>query len=119
MEITTTNLYIPSKKGNHKICQTSDLHLGRKISDFNRINPLTGQYCQWDDQVDALRKTTALILEKNPAVAIYPGDIFDRPSNISEKLLAAFQESLLALIKNDIGIVMFTGNHDFPSATRC
>lgn len=116
MEAITTKINIPSKKGNHIICQTSDLHLGRKISDFNRINPLTGQYCQWDDQVDALRKTTALIIEKNPAIAIYPGDIFDRPSNISEKLLAAFQESLLALIKNDIGVLMFTGNHDFPKS---
>lgn len=116
MTILTTKLTIPSKVGNHRVCQTSDLHLGRKISDFNRVNPLTGQYCQWDDQVDALRKTTALILEKNPAIAIYPGDIFDRPSNISEKLLAAFQESLLSLIKNDIGVLIFTGNHDFPKS---
>lgn len=116
MNVLTTKLDIPSKKGNLTVCQTSDLHLGRKISDFNRINPLTGQYCQWDDQVDALRKTTALIVEQNPAIAIYPGDIFDRPSNISEKLLAAFQESLLTLIKNDIGVLMFTGNHDFPKS---
>lgn len=116
MTVQTTKLTIPSKVGNHIICQTSDLHLGRKISDFNKVNPQTGQYYQWDDQVDALRKTTALIIEKNPVLAIYPGDIFDRPSSISEKLLAAFQESLLELIKNNIGVLIFTGNHDFPKS---
>lgn len=114
--IHTTKIEIPSKKGNHKVSQTSDLHLGRKISGFNKVNTLTGQYCQWDDQVDALRKTTNLIIEQNPAVVIFPGDIFDRPSNISEKLMAAFQESLLALIKNDIAVVIFPGNHDFPKS---
>lgn len=116
MFVNTTKLTIPSKQGNRLVCQTSDLHLGRKISDFNKVNPQTGQYFQWDDQVDALRKTTELIIEKNPAIAIYPGDIFDRASNISEKLLAAFQESLLALIRNNIGVLIFTGNHDFPKS---
>lgn len=116
MIILRTNINIPSKRGNLKVAQFPDLHLGTKIADFNKVNPLTGTYFQWEDQIDALRKATNLVVESQPAVAIYPGDVYDRPSNISEKLIAALQESILTLIKNDIAVVIFTGNHDFPKS---
>lgn len=116
METNSTVISISSKVDNLKVGQFPDLHIGTKISDFNKINPLTGNYLQWDDQIDALNKATELMLEINPAVVIFPGDIYDRPSNIPEKLLAAFQECLLKLVKKDIAIVLFTGNHDFPKS---
>lgn len=103
-----------NKKGNLKIGQLPDLHLGAKFKDFNKLNPQTGINYMWDEQIKDLSTCTDILIEEDVAVAIFPGDIYDKKSGISDKLQSALRENILRLLDADIAVVLITGNHDFP-----
>ena len=104
------------KKGNLRIGQFPDPHLGAKFKDFNKINPQTGNNYMWDEQIRVLNICTDMLIEQDIAVAILPGDIYDKKSGISDKLQAALRECILKFLDNDIAVVLITGNHDFPKS---
>lgn len=105
-----------NKKGNLKVGQFPDPHLGAKFKDFNKVNSLTGNNYMWEEQIQCLNKATDILIEQDVAVAILPGDIYDKKSGISDKLQAALRECILRFLDNDIAVVMITGNHDFPKS---
>lgn len=93
-----------------KIVHLADTHLGysayRKITDagFNQRE---------EDVINAFSDTIDEVIKIHPDLVIHSGDLFDsvRPTN---RILQKGIEILLRLYKNDIPLVIITGNHETP-----
>ena len=84
-----------------KLMHISDLHLGKRISDFSMI----------DDQKGILKKIIETVNEQKPDAILIAGDIYDRsvPSTEAMEILESFLYEL-ADGKNQVFII--SGNHD-------
>ena len=84
-----------------KLMHISDLHLGKRISDFSMIG----------DQKHILEKIIDVVNEQSPDAILIAGDIYDRsvPSTEAMELLEGFLYKL-ADGKNQVFII--SGNHD-------
>lgn len=84
-----------------KLMHISDLHLGKRISEFSMI----------EDQEHILKQITEAVKEETPDAILIAGDIYDRsvPSTEAMELLEKFLYEL-ADGKNQVFII--SGNHD-------
>ena len=86
-----------------KFIHLSDLHLGKRIYDFN----LT------EDQKYILKEILKVIDTENPDAVLIAGDIYDKsvPSTEAVELLDEF---LYQLSGRDLQVFLISGNHDSP-----
>lgn len=84
-----------------KILHTSDLHLGKNLSEESF----------YDDQKYILDEIIEIVKEKKVEVVMISGDIYDKsiPSSEASKL---FDEFLTNLSKMNIKVLIISGNHD-------
>jgi len=84
-----------------RILHTSDLHLGKNLSDESF----------YEDQKYILNEIIRIVEEQSVEVVLIPGDIYDKsiPSAEAEML---FDNFLTVLSKKDIKILIVSGNHD-------
>ena len=87
-----------------KFLHLADLHLGKKIGEYSLI----------DCQKDALDKALNLVIKENISTIVLSGDIYDShdPSIEAMKLLNYFLNNCY---KNNIKLLMISGNHDQSS----
>lgn len=81
----------------------SDLHLGKRVYDFNLL----------EDQEYILKEILKVIDSEKPDAVIIAGDIYDRsvPSTEAVELLDEF---LFQLSGRDLQVLLISGNHDSP-----
>ena len=81
----------------------SDLHLGKRVYDFNLL----------EDQEYILEEILKVIDSEEPDAVIIAGDIYDRsvPSTEAVELLDEF---LFQLSGRDLQVLLISGNHDSP-----
>ena len=86
-----------------KFIHLSDLHLGKRVYDFN----LT------EDQKYILKEILKVIDTENPDAVLIAGDIYDKsvPSTEAVELLDEF---LYQLSGRDLQVFLISGNHDSP-----
>ncbi len=86
-----------------KLIHLSDLHLGKRLSEFNLL----------EDQEYILKKTLMIIDDEKPSAIIIAGDIYDKaiPSAEAVKL---FDDFLCSLAKRGLQVFAISGNHDSP-----
>ena len=86
-----------------KIAHISDLHLGKQLYSFS----LT------EDQEYILNKIVSVIKEQKVEVLLIAGDIFDK-NVASLDGIKLFRKFLNDLVKNQIAVMIISGNHDSP-----
>jgi exonuclease SbcD len=84
-----------------KILHTSDLHLGKKLSEESF----------YEDQKYILDEITNIVREKNINVIMIPGDIYDKSITSSEASMM-FDKFLTNLSKMNVKVLITSGNHD-------
>lgn len=84
-----------------KILHTSDLHLGKNLSEESF----------YDDQKYILEEITNVVKEKNISVVMIPGDIYDK-SIPSAEASTMFDKFLTNLSKMNVKVLITSGNHD-------
>lgn len=84
-----------------KILHTSDLHLGKNLSEESFYN----------DQKYILDEITKIVKEKNIHVVMIPGDIYDKSIPSSEASMM-FDKFLTDLSKMNVKVLITSGNHD-------
>lgn len=84
-----------------KILHTSDLHLGKNLSEESF----------YDDQKYILDEITNIVKEKEIKVVMIPGDIYDKSIPSSEASMM-FDKFLTNLSKMNTKILITSGNHD-------
>lgn len=84
-----------------KILHTSDLHLGKKLSEESF----------YDDQKYILDEITNIVKEKEINVVMIPGDIYDKSIPSSEATMM-FDQFLTNLSKMNVKVLITSGNHD-------
>ena len=84
-----------------KLLHTSDLHLGKKLSEESF----------YDDQKYILDEITNIVKEKNINVVMIPGDIYDKSIPSSEASMM-FDKFLTNLSKMNVKVLITSGNHD-------
>jgi len=84
-----------------KILHTSDLHLGRNLSEESF----------YDDQKNILDEITKIVKEKDINVVMIPGDIYDKSIPSSEASMM-FDKFLTKLSKMNVKVLITSGNHD-------
>jgi DNA repair exonuclease SbcCD nuclease subunit len=89
----------------------SDTHVGYRA--YNALDDNLGINQREADVYLALEQAVDKILEIRPDVLIHTGDLFDTPRPSNRALSSAF-EQLLRISKQDIPVVMITGNHSTP-----
>lgn len=84
-----------------KILHTSDLHLGKKLSEESL----------YEDQKYILDQIIKIVTDNDVKVILIPGDIYDKsiPSSEAEMLFDAF---LTSLVKLNVKVLITSGNHD-------
>ncbi len=84
-----------------KLMHISDLHLGKRISDFSMI----------EDQKYILEKILEMVRKEKPDAILIAGDIYDRsvPSTEAMEILEGF---LYELAGNGNQVFIISGNHD-------
>ncbi len=84
-----------------KLIHLSDLHLGKRLNDWPRI----------DEQAEVLDTISGMIEAERPDAVLIAGDVYDRPmpSEEATRLLNAF---LLRLNRLGLPVLMISGNHD-------
>lgn len=94
-----------------KIGHISDLHLG--IDNYGRINPETGLNSRFVDFFETLEFCLKTCVETKVDIVLFGGDIFKNsfPSPTTQKM---FAEKISLLLKNEIPLIILTGNHDAP-----
>lgn len=84
-----------------KILHTSDLHLGKNLSEESF----------YDDQKYILDEITNIVKEKEINVVMIPGDIYDKSiPNIEASIM--FDKFLTDLSKMNVIVLITSGNHD-------
>ncbi|MEG1536902.1 MAG: exonuclease subunit SbcD, partial [Clostridiales bacterium] len=86
-----------------KIFHVADLHIGKKIHEFNLLA----------DQVFILKQMVALAVREQPDVLIIAGDVYDKAIPPAEAVMA-FDEFLTDLAANQVPVLLIAGNHDSP-----
>ena len=86
-----------------KFIHLSDLHLGKRVFDFNLL----------EDQEYILEEILKVIDSEEPDAVIIAGDIYDRsvPSTEAVELLDEF---LFQLSGRNLQVLLISGNHDSP-----
>ena len=84
-----------------KILHTSDLHLGKNLSEESF----------YDDQKYILDEITNIVKEKGINVVMIPGDIYDKSIPSSEASMM-FDKFLTNLSKMNVKVLITSGNHD-------
>jgi len=84
-----------------KILHTSDLHLGKNLSEESF----------YEDQKYILEEIIKIVIEQNVKVVIIPGDIYDKSIPSSEASML-FDSFLTRLSKIGVKTLITSGNHD-------
>ncbi len=84
-----------------KILHTSDLHLGKNLSEESF----------YDDQKYILDEIINIVKEKEINVILVPGDIYDKSIPSSESF-SLFDNFLTSLSKMNVKVLITSGNHD-------
>ena len=84
-----------------KILHTSDLHLGKKLSEESFH----------EDQKHILKEITKIIKERKIKVVMIPGDIYDK-SNPPVEAVQLFDDFITNLTKMNVEVMFTSGNHD-------
>ena len=86
-----------------KLIHLSDLHLGKRLSDFSLL----------DDQKYILSQILAIIGEQQPHAVLIAGDVYDKAVPSAEAV-ALFDDFLCSLSALCAHIFIISGNHDSP-----
>ena len=86
-----------------KFIHLSDLHLGKRISEYSML----------EDQEYILTKIINIIDDESPHGVIIAGDIYDK-SVPSAEAVALFDDFLCTLSKRKLKVFVISGNHDSP-----
>lgn len=84
-----------------KLLHTSDLHIGKNLSEESF----------YDDQKYILDEIIKIVKEKNINVVMIPGDIYDKSIPSSEASMI-FDKFLTTLSKMNVKVLITSGNHD-------
>ena len=86
-----------------KLIHLSDLHLGKRISEYSML----------EDQEYILKKIINIIDEEKPDGVIIAGDIYDK-SIPSAEAVQLFDDFLVRLAERKLQVFVISGNHDSP-----
>ena len=86
-----------------KLIHLSDLHLGRRLNEFNLL----------EDQRYILTKIINVIDDERPDAVIIAGDIYDK-SVPSAEAVELFDDFLVRLAGRKLPVFAISGNHDSP-----
>ena len=86
-----------------KFAHISDLHLGKRIHQFSMI----------EEQKYILEKIVEIVKEENVDGILLAGDIYDKIYPSAEAV-ALFDSFLVRLAKEEIKVLVISGNHDSP-----
>lgn len=94
-----------------RIVHISDTHAGYRA--YNALDDNLGINQREADVYQAFKQAVNKILEIRPDVLIHAGDLFDTPRPSNRAISFVF-EQLMRLSREDIPVVMITGNHSTP-----
>lgn len=86
-----------------KFLHLSDLHLGKRVSEFSMI----------PDQEHILRQILGIIDAEKPQAVVIAGDVYDK-SVPSAEAVRLFDFFLTALSARRLAVMIIAGNHDSP-----
>ncbi len=86
-----------------KLIHLSDLHLGKRVNEFNML----------EDQAYILRQILEIIDREGPEGVIIAGDVYDK-SVPSAEAVQLFDDFLYWLSKRKLQVFVISGNHDSP-----
>lgn len=86
-----------------KLIHLSDLHLGKRLNEFNLI----------EDQKYILTKIINIIDDEKPEGVIIAGDVYDKAVPSAEAV-ELFDDFLVRLAKRGLQVFIISGNHDSP-----
>lgn len=86
-----------------RFLHTGDLHIGKVVNDFSMIQ----------DQRYILQQITDIAKREKAEALIIAGDIYDRAIPPAEAVLL-FNDFLTDLVREQIPVLMVSGNHDSP-----
>ena len=86
-----------------KFIHLSDLHLGKRVNEFNMI----------DDQEFILKEILSIIDEEKPDGVLIAGDIYDKAVP-SQEAVQLFDDFLTSLSQKKLDVFIIYGNHDSP-----
>ena len=86
-----------------KFIHLSDLHLGKRIYDFNLL----------EDQAYILKQILKVIDSEEPDAVLIAGDVYDK-SIPSVEAVNLLDEFLFQLSARDLEVFLISGNHDSP-----
>ncbi|GHU53071.1 nuclease SbcCD subunit D [Clostridia bacterium] len=86
-----------------KFIHMSDLHIGKSVNGFSML----------EEQRYVFSQITAYIRLEKPTAVLIAGDIYDRavPQTSAVRL---FDDFLTELFKEDVAVLLISGNHDSP-----
>jgi exonuclease SbcD len=86
-----------------KFFHLSDLHIGKNVNGFPMI----------EEQKHTFKQVIGYIETERPAAVIIAGDVYDRAIP-SVEAVQVFDEFLTALARENITLMLISGNHDSP-----
>ncbi|MBQ4536465.1 MAG: exonuclease SbcCD subunit D [Lachnospiraceae bacterium] len=86
-----------------KILHTADLHIGKRLHEQSLL----------EDQKYILEQIVTIAKKHKVDVVVIAGDVYDRPVPPAEAV-SLLDEFLTTLIKEEIKVIMISGNHDSP-----
>lgn len=86
-----------------KLVHLSDLHIGKRINEFNML----------EDQEYILKQILTIADEENPDSVMIAGDIYDK-SIPSAEAVQLFDDFLVDLTNRNVKVFVISGNHDSP-----
>lgn len=86
-----------------KIMHLSDLHIGKKVSEYSMLQ----------DQIYILKEILRIIDDEKVETVIIAGDVYDRSLPPNEAL-ELFDEFLYQLSSRNVNVFVISGNHDSP-----
>ncbi len=86
-----------------KLIHLSDLHLGKRLNEFNLL----------EDQEYILKKILGIIDDEKPEAVIIAGDIYDKAIPSAEAV-RLFDDFLCSLARRRLRVFAISGNHDSP-----
>lgn len=86
-----------------KLMHLSDLHLGKRLSEFSLL----------EDQAYILHQILQIAIQERPDAVIIAGDLYDKPVPPAEAV-ALLDDFLARLAKEQLNVFIISGNHDSP-----